>query len=73
MNLAVPGSASIAVFGATSAPRHCRNFRRSVSMMGPSGCASVTPGLRGANIGFRSCNFLDHLAGPFRRALELKR
>src|SRR5450759_236558 len=50
MNRAVPGSASIAVFGATSAPHPCRSFRRSVSMMGPLGWASVTPGLRGAII-----------------------
>jgi hypothetical protein len=34
MNRAVPGSASIAVFGAMSAPRHRRSFRRSVSRTG---------------------------------------
>src|SRR5713226_5329283 len=50
MNRAVPGSDSIAVFGATSAPRHCRSLRRSVSMTGPPGRASVTPGFKGAII-----------------------
>src|SRR5450432_3045633 len=50
MNRAVPGSDSIAVFGATSAPHHCRNLRRSVSMTGPPGRARVTPGFKGAII-----------------------
>src|ERR1700682_5943963 len=50
MNRAVPGSASIAVFGATSVPRHCRRISRSVSITGPLDWASVTPGLRGAII-----------------------
>src|ERR1700687_347151 len=52
MYRAVPGSDSIAVFAAMSAPRHGRSFRRSVSMTGLSGWASVTPGLRGAIISF---------------------
>src|SRR3982075_3086102 len=52
MNRAVPGSASIAVFGATSARHHCRSFNHSVSITGPFGWASVMPGLRGAIIGF---------------------
>jgi hypothetical protein len=51
MKRAEAGSASIAVFGSMSASRHRRNTRRSVSMMGPSVCGSVTPGLRGAIIG----------------------
>src|SRR6202035_5393004 len=50
MNRAVRGSASIAVFGATSVPRHCRRISRSVSITGPFDWASVTPGLRGAII-----------------------
>src|SRR4051794_10494585 len=50
MNLAVPASASIAVFAATSAPRHCRNIKRSVSMTGPSMCASVTADFAGGVI-----------------------
>jgi hypothetical protein len=52
MYRAVPGSASIAVFGSTSAPHHCRSFSRSVSMTGPFGWVSVMPGLSGGNIGF---------------------
>ena len=42
--------ASIALYGAISAPRHCRSLRRAVSTTGPFGCASVTPDLRGAII-----------------------
>jgi hypothetical protein len=47
------GSASIAVFGTTSAPRHCRSINRPVSMTGPLDRGSVTPGLSGGNIGLR--------------------
>ena len=49
---AVPGSDSIAVYGAISLPFHCRNRRRSVSITGPLAAASVTPGLSGAIMGF---------------------
>src|SRR4051794_30707992 len=61
MKRAVPGSESIAVFGAMSAPRHGRSVNRSVSITGPSDRASLTPGLRGGSIGLlpldlaRSC------------------
>ncbi len=59
INRAVPGSDSIAALGATSAPRHCRSLRRSVSITGPFGWASVTPGLSGGNIGFGPHNSLE--------------
>jgi len=59
MNRAVPGSDSIAVFGAISALHHCRSFRRSVSTTGPLGRASVTPCLRGAIIATSSLQWMD--------------
>jgi hypothetical protein len=68
MNRAVPGSASIAVLGATSAPHHCRSIRRSVSMTGPFGWASVTPDFSGGNIGFRPPIFWKVLTAVFARS-----
>src|SRR5258706_516176 len=66
MNRAVPGSDSIAVFGATSG----RSLRRSVSMMGPFSWASVTPALSGGNIGFHPHNSLRKRGSAYSRHCE---
>ena len=71
MNRAVPGSASMAVLGATSAPHHRRRIRRSVWITGPSGCARVTPGFRGAIIG--SFHFHGQLSATLDQATRAAR
>src|SRR3974390_3175315 len=51
MKRAVPGSESIAVFGAMSAARHGLRISRSVSITGPCNLASAALGLVGGIMG----------------------